>query len=178
MKNSTSLHLKTEHLDLIPYTQQVAQAAMTDKSQVEQLLEVRVPSDWPWSHMQEVLPFIAQLAADPLQLGWGAWLMIHRGDGAIIGDLGFAGKPDESGTVVIGYNVLPAYQNQGYGFEAVQALVNWAFTQPNLKRIVADCYDNNPASMRILEKLGMQPLEIVEVLDMPSVKLWKWELKL
>lgn len=115
------------------------------------------------------------LVEDLLQLGWGVWLIIHAADSTLIGDLGFGGKPDEQG-VEMGYEVLSAYRQQGYAFEAVQALINWACNQPALKRIVAYCPQNNTASVRILEKLGMQRLEEVENPDLSKVKVFKWQL--
>ncbi|HLO52249.1 MAG TPA: GNAT family N-acetyltransferase [Kamptonema sp.] len=164
------MKIKTERLELIPYSVEVAEAAIADKYQIEKLLNVQVPSDWPWSEVEEVLPFFAQLAADPLQLGWGAWLIIHSQENMIIGDLGFGGK-NEQGIAEIGYNILPAYQKQGYGFEAVQALVNWALTQPGLHKIIATCPQGHLSSMRILEKLGMQLKNCEE-------GLLKWEMAL
>lgn len=162
--------LTTDRLELIAYSPEVVQAAIADKSQIEQLLNVRVPDDWPWSEVEEVLPFFAQLAADPLQRCWGARLIIHRQERTIIGDLGFGGKPNTEGTVEMGYDVLPAYRKQGYGFEAVQALVNWAFTQPDCSRILASCPEDNVPSIRILEKLGMQCIKSEE-------SLLSWEMR-
>ncbi|MEH2419610.1 MAG: GNAT family N-acetyltransferase [Nostoc sp.] len=97
--------------------------------------------------------------------------MIHIADSTLIGDLGFDSKPDQTGTVEMGYEVLSAYRQQRFAFEAVEALVNFAFTQSELKRIIAHSPDNHPASIRILEKLGMQQIGRDE-------NLLKWELKL
>lgn len=163
------LTLKTPRLELIPYSLEIAQAAMSDKSQIERLLAVQVADDWPWEEVRDALPFFAQLAADPNQLGWGAWLIIHSAQKTIIGDLGFGGKPDETGKVEMGYNIVSGYRNQGYGFEAVQALVNWAIAQPSLNKILASCPSDNIPSIRILEKLGMQCLGNFE-------GILKWEL--
>lgn len=173
-----TLHIKTRHLELIPCSLEVAQAATKNKSQVEKLLAVCVPEDWYSSEVLDFLPMYAQmLTNDPAQLGWGVWLIIHPTDSILIGDLGFGGKPDEQGIVEMGYEVLPAYRHQGYAFEAVQALVDWAFNQPALKRIIAHSPQNNTASIRILEKLGMQRLkQSVENPDLPEVKVFKWEL--
>ncbi|MDZ8227655.1 GNAT family N-acetyltransferase [Nostoc sp. ChiVER01] len=111
------------------------------------------------------------LIDDPSQLGWGVWLMIHIADSTLIGDLGFLGKPDRIGTVKMGYEVLSAYRQQGFAFEAVEALVNFAFTQPELKRIIAHSPEDHVASIRILEKLEMQQIAKDE-------NLLEWELKL
>lgn len=173
------LQIATSRLKLIPCPLEVAQAAITDNSQVETLLRIRIPDDWYATEVQDFLPKYAQmLTNDPSQLGWGVWLMIHTADSTLIGDLGFGGKPDEQGTVEMGYEVFPAYQKQGYAFEAVQALVNWAITQPNLKRIIAHSPQDHTASIRILEKLGLQQLGTVNLPDYPDALVFKWQLSI
>ncbi|UCD09928.1 MAG: GNAT family N-acetyltransferase [Dehalococcoidales bacterium] len=55
----------------------------------------------------------------------------------------------------IGYIFNPDYHNQGYATEACQAVINYAFTQLNAHRIVANCSPANRASWRVLEKCGL-----------------------
>ncbi|MFN6535450.1 MAG: GNAT family N-acetyltransferase [Nostoc sp. EkiNYC01] len=168
-----SLHITTQRLELLPCSLKVAQAAVTkNKSEVERLLGLCVPDEWYASEVLDFFPMYAQmLIDDPSQLGWGVWLMIHIADNTLIGDLGFGGKPNEEGTTEMGYEVISAYRHQGFAFEAVEALVNFAFTQPELKRIISHSPDVHAASIRILEKLGMQQIARDE-------NLIKWELKL
>lgn len=168
-----SLHITTQRLELLPCSLEVAQAVVTrNKPQLERLLGVRVPDDWYGSEVLDIFPMYAQmLIDDSSQLGWGVWLMIHIANSTLIGDLGFLGKPDRAGTVEMGYEVLSAYRQQGLAFEAVEALVNFAFTQPELKRIIAHSPEDHVASIRILEKLGMQQISKGE-------NLLEWELKL
>jgi len=81
------------------------------------------------------------------------WLIIIKEDNIGAGMLGFKGYPNAEGSTEIGYGIDPAYQNKGYMSEAVEALVGWAFTHPFCKEITAtEVY--NPASKRLLEKLG------------------------
>ncbi len=54
--------------------------------------------------------YTQMLIDDPSHLGCGVWLMIHIADSTLIGDLGFIGKPDQTGTVEMGYEVLSAYR--------------------------------------------------------------------
>ncbi|MFS0519130.1 GNAT family N-acetyltransferase [Nostoc sp. UIC 10607] len=163
----------TQRLELLPCSLEVAQAVVTrNKFQVEKLLGVRVPDNWYGSEVLDIFPMYGQvLIDDPSQLGWAIWLMIHIADSTLIGDLGFIGKPDQTGTVEMGYEVLSAYRQQGFAFEAVEALVDFTFTQQELKRIIAHTPDDHVASIRILKKLGMQQIARNE-------NLLKWELKL
>jgi ribosomal-protein-alanine N-acetyltransferase len=162
--------LRTRRLDLLPCSFQVAQAVVQDRDGLKSLLGVRVPDDWPAQDLQEFLPTYAQqLQADPTLLGWGIWLMIHRAERTVIGDLGFKGRPDDEGTVEIGYSVVPAYRRQGFASEAVRALVDWALAQQGVRGIIAECSGDNTPSIRILEKVGMRRLETAGT-------LLRWEL--
>ncbi|AFZ25459.1 acetyltransferase, ribosomal protein N-acetylase [Cylindrospermum stagnale PCC 7417] len=177
---NNSWQITTRRLELLPCSLEVAEGvARKNKSLVEELLGVKVPDDWYASEVLDFFPIYAQmLLNDPSHLGWGVWLMIHLEDSTLIGDLGFGGKPDEQGTVEMGYEVLPAYRHQGYAFEAVEALVNFAFTQPELQKIISYCPQDHPASIRILEKLGMKNLARFDSPDYPSAPILTWEMEL
>jgi ribosomal-protein-alanine N-acetyltransferase len=47
------------------------------------------------------------------------------------------------------------YWNQGYCTEAVRAVIDYGFTRLSLHRIYAPHFHNNPASGRVLRKIGM-----------------------
>jgi RimJ/RimL family protein N-acetyltransferase len=81
------------------------------------------------------------------------WLIVIKDENIAAGMLGFKGYPNAEGSTEIGYGIDPAYQNKGYMSEAVQALVDWAFTHPFCNIITATDVEN-PASKRLLEKLG------------------------
>lgn len=49
----------------------------------------------------------------------------------------------------------PAYRQQGYATEAARALIDYAFTHLNLKRILANTDYDNLASQGVMRKLGM-----------------------
>jgi ribosomal-protein-alanine N-acetyltransferase len=54
------------------------------------------------------------------------------------------------------YAFSPAVQRRGYATEAAQAMVDYAFQQLNLKRIVAMTTHDNAASIGVMKKLGMK----------------------
>ena len=150
------MELRTERLELIAATAEVAGAALSDPAEVERRLGVRVPDGWPSDDLRDILPGYARDAADPGLLGWGPWLMVEAVERVVVGDIGFHRRPDDAGAVEVGYGVLPEYRRRGYAFEAARALVDWAFTQPGVRRVVAECEADNVGSIRILERLGMR----------------------
>ena len=59
-------------------------------------------------------------------------------------------------TYEIGWVFNPAYQSRGYATEAAQALLRYAFTNLQSHRVIATCQPENPASYRVMEKIGMK----------------------
>lgn len=56
----------------------------------------------------------------------------------------------------IGWFIHPDHWGKGYATEAARALLDFAFKQVGVHRVVAFCNANNAASARVMEKLGMQ----------------------
>jgi RimJ/RimL family protein N-acetyltransferase len=65
--------------------------------------------------------------------------------------------PDARARVAhVRYYVLPEYQSQGYASEAARLLVAYVFNELNAHSVRAEVQADNPASERVLEKLGFQ----------------------
>jgi ribosomal-protein-alanine N-acetyltransferase len=151
------VQIRTDRLLVIACPAAVADALARDRPAAEQLLEVRVPDDWPDAELAELLPLYAEnLRHDPRALGFGVWLVVEQESRALIGSAGFLGLPDAEGTVEIGYGVHPGYRNRGYATEAVRALVAWALDQKEVVRVTARCDPTNVPSMRVAAKTGMR----------------------
>lgn len=56
----------------------------------------------------------------------------------------------------IGYVLARQYWGKGYTTEAALAVTNWLLKQPDIYRVFATCDIENPASARVMEKVGMQ----------------------
>lgn len=54
----------------------------------------------------------------------------------------------------MGYRLNKNYWGHGYATEAGQAIVKFAFETLKLERLQIRCFKNNPASVRIAQKLG------------------------
>ena len=56
----------------------------------------------------------------------------------------------------IGYWIATKFWSNGYATEAARAIVNYAFTELRLHRVQARHFLRNPASGRVLQKVGMK----------------------
>ena len=54
------------------------------------------------------------------------------------------------------YAVSPAHQRNGYAVEAARALVEYAFSQLHVNRVIAETDYENAASIGVMRKLGMR----------------------
>ena len=89
----------------------------------------------------------------PGQWDWYAIWMIELKDGTHIGELCFKGLSAD-GMAEIGYGISEEYQNNGYATEAVKAVLEWAFSHPEVAAVEAETAPDNTASIRVLEKCG------------------------
>lgn len=148
------MELKTQRLKIIPCT--------------EEFLQIN-PAVLEYQVGPHIDTYLADIEKDSSLVGWGVWLVIKKENNMIIGDIGFKGKPDSDKVVEIGYGIAPSLQKKGYATEAVREIVKWAFTSNHVEKIVAECHYENPASIRVLEKIHFQRKERVK-------NMLKWEL--
>lgn len=73
----------------------------------------------------------------------------------IVGTVGLHVKPDHD-MAEIGYWIGVPFWGRGYATEAAAAVVHYGFETLSLNRIYAEHFSRNPASGRVLQKIGMQ----------------------
>lgn len=76
--------------------------------------------------------------------------------GKLIGNISLSVSED---TVEIGYTLNRKYNGKGYGTEAALALKEIVLMIPEIKYFIGNVDSRNIASIRILEKLGMEKVE-------------------
>ena len=166
--------LQTQHLRFLPFSLDLKKLTLSNKPRLVERIGVRVPDDWPGPDIKDALPFfIKQMEQDSSGNVWDG-IIIHKADGVVIGDMGFKGEPDEARAVEIGYSIIPAYRNRGYATEMAQALILWAFQQPDILTVVAECLHDNIGSIKVLEKLGMRRVGSHDDLLMWEVRREDW----
>ncbi len=101
------------------------------------------------------------------RVGWGhraakarsafPFMILRRRDACLMGAITLDNVrfgPARAGTV--GYWIGPEFARQGYMFEALGLVVDFAFQQLDLSRIEAACLPENEASRGVLEKAGFK----------------------
>lgn len=168
--------IETVNLQLIPCELAYLEAFMRDKKELEQILNVTVPDNWP--QMPESLGYVHRaLHADPTSSEWGYHLFVHTKDRALIGEGGYKGRPDAEGVVEIGYAIIPEYRRRGLASEAARGLTTNAFSHPEVAVVQAHTLKDGTASINVLKKLGMKFVGTAEDPDEGEVFQWKVERK-
>ena len=138
---------RTERLLLRPGWAEDAPAlarAIADEAVVRNL----ATAPWPYA-LTDAEAFLAA----PRDPALPSFLITERTDGAprLIGACGLARR--SSGNVELGYWIARAHWDQGFATEASRALIDIARTL-QLPRLEASHFVDNPASGRVLDKLG------------------------
>lgn len=131
----------TPRLRLVPFDGETARAVLEGN-----LTHVRAATGWPQEGTTHGLTMALE-RDEPLP-----WMITLRGE--VIGDCGTKGRTDSSGVVEIGYGLAAPFRGQGYGTEAVGAMVGWLLGQSGTVIIRACTLADNVASRRVLEKNG------------------------
>jgi ribosomal-protein-alanine N-acetyltransferase len=80
------------------------------------------------------------------------WAVVLRDGGGVVGYCGFFVRPVKG--ITMGYAIAPRYRGRGFATEAAAAVLDWA--QAHGVDVYASIRPPNPASARVLEKIGMR----------------------
>lgn len=89
--------------------------------------------------------------------GFGFWAAMEKATGEFIG--WFHLRPQEGqppDQPELGYRLRRSTWGKGYGSEGARALVAKAFSELGAERVFASTYQDNLASRRVMEKVGMR----------------------
>ncbi len=100
---------------------------------------------------RDLIQAIRSAYADGAELRWG---ITFKNDPRVIGMCGFNYWVRHDRRASIGYDLAREFWGQGLMTEAVRAVVEFGFANMNLNRIEADADGRNPASARVLHKVG------------------------
>jgi len=106
---------------------------------------------------------------------FGRWIVQQKMDGICIGlgmllphlctpaesaALNGANAQHRTFEVEIGWALARLYRKQGYGTETARALLQYAFDDIGLKRVIGITDIENPESMQMMQRLGMEILTL------------------
>lgn len=83
------------------------------------------------------------------------WGIALQEDNSLIGLIELLRFDEETGTCSFAYMLGCDYWNQGFGTEALRAVITFAFEELDVDRIVVDHMADNPASGAVMRKAGM-----------------------
>ncbi len=103
---------------------------------------------------QEVLPRF--MSYYDRSNGLGFWAAIEKSTGDFLGWFGLHPEDDAAPDVLsLGYRLRRAAWGKGYATEGARALIRKGFESYGAVRVTATTYQDNLASRRVMEKLGM-----------------------
>ena len=93
---------------------------------------------------------------------YGSWALIERARGELIGNILLKPLPGEelvlTDHIEVGWHLARHVWGRGYATEAGRAMVERAFGELGLKRVVAVTEPDNAGSIAVIRRLGMTPL--------------------
>jgi len=145
---------RTERLLLRPGWAEDA-TALAQAIADEQIVRNLATAPWPYG-LKEAQAFL-DAPKDPVL---PTFLLFCRtnSEPLLVGGCGFARRP--SGGVELGYWIARAHWGRGYATEAARQLVEIARTL-GITQLEAAHFLDNPASGRVLEKLGFKPTGLI-----------------
>ncbi len=88
--------------------------------------------------------------------GFGVWAAIEKASEKFVGWFSFRPKDEtDPGNVGLGYRLRKDAWGRGYATEGACALIRKGFTELGVQRVFATTYQDNLASRRVMEKVGV-----------------------
>ena len=95
-----------------------------------------------------------QVEEEPASAAWVTGVIWDERQQVAVGRAGYHGPPDPSGMVQIGYAVDPAYRRRGYARAALEALLQRAAREPQVRTVRVTISPDNVASYRLASQYG------------------------
>jgi [ribosomal protein S5]-alanine N-acetyltransferase len=109
-----------------------------------------------WATFREALqPTRDALAANSGSSGWGARFFVAGDPPELVGWGGFKGSPKD-GVVELGYEIAADRRGRGLATAATRAMLEEAFADERVLKVIAHTLPERNASNRVLEKTGFR----------------------
>jgi [ribosomal protein S5]-alanine N-acetyltransferase len=104
------------------------------------------------------------------------WAVTLKDTGELVGTADFVWWNLDHKKAEVGYCFAKEHWNKGYASEALMVLIKFGFIFMDLHRIEARCFEENKASVRVMEKAGMSHEGLMR--DMIFTKGRYWNINL
>jgi RimJ/RimL family protein N-acetyltransferase len=145
--------LETERLILRPFT--LVDAPEVQRAAGERAIAdttLNIPHPYPDGAAEQ---WIAGHAAGFAYGVLATFAIVTRSDGRLVGAIGLVVEPAHA-RAELGYWIAVSYWGRGYATEAARAVIAFGFDALGLHRIQAQYLTRNPASGRVMQKVGMR----------------------
>jgi len=115
----------------------------------------RYTGEPPVESIEEMEQAIKTRSKDYKKYGYGRWATFLKNGMQFVGWAGLAYLP-EFDEIDLGYRFLPEYWGMGIATEASHAILNYGFEKLELRKIIAIAMKENKASIKVMEKVGME----------------------
>jgi len=123
--------------------------------------------------IEEIEKAIKIRISDYKKYGFGRWATILKNGMQFLGWAGLAYLP-EFDEIDLGYRFLPEYWGSGIATEASRAILNYGFDHLELKKIIAIAMKENKASIRVMQKIGMEFDKFAPYEEGSEDAIWYW----
>ncbi|MEW4282458.1 GNAT family N-acetyltransferase [Priestia koreensis] len=110
----------------------------------------------PHKAISETIDRLTEITNHYVSENFCYWGIEIKESGELIGTIDLYNIDESTENCEVGYNIGFNWWNQGYGSEALHAIVEFAFRFMNIHKISATHNIDNPASGRIMLKVGMK----------------------
>jgi RimJ/RimL family protein N-acetyltransferase len=104
---------------------------------------------------EQILRMMARMNAEIDERGYGLWAVIDSGTGELLGESGLHYLP-ETDEIEIAWLFRVRAWGRGFASEAARAVLDAAWAQHGLRRVICLIDEHNHRSVRVAEKLGMR----------------------
>ena len=139
-----------------------------DRSGAMSILARRCPPGRLWApgyptdgDLEAARLFIRRLGEGEEPGPFGIFEILEGPDDEVVGGIGFHRPPGADGAVEVGYGIVPSRWNQGICTDALRAIVGFA-RDNGASRVDARSLPSNGASRRVMEKVGLHFVEVVD----------------
>ncbi|WP_033543369.1 GNAT family N-acetyltransferase [Planococcus sp. CAU13] len=106
--------------------------------------------------LSETVERVAKIVSNYKTEEFCYWGIELKATGELVGEMDLYDFDSSTGNCEVSYSLGYNWWNQGYGTEALRAIVEFGFRHMNIHKISATHNTDNPASGRIMSKVGMK----------------------